>query len=164
MEFKIKNAQIGEVIVFISDEDSDLISFKWYLAGGKGNVGRYISTRIEKTTVYLHRIIAQRMGIIEKAYGEGRSVPSIDHINGDKFDNRRENLRLLNRKQQMMNSNDGLRSTNKSGYRGVSYIQRSGQWYASVMVNGKTKSLGYHPTIELAVAARRKWDEGLWEV
>jgi len=101
------------------------------------------------------------MGLIETVNGEGRSTLSVDHLNGDKLDNRRGNLRVRTRQQQMLNPNDSLRCTNTSGYRGVSFIRRgtlTRPWYASVMVDGKTKSLGMHATAELAAAARKAWD------
>lgn len=154
--------QDGTVLdILIDDQDWDIVSrFHWHMSGGKGGKGKYVQS---STGVYLHRLIAQRMGLIVKAKGEGRSVPSIDHENGNKLDNRRSNLRLRTRAQQMINPNDALRVTNRSGYRGVSYVKSRAKfgkpWFANVMVAGKTINLGWYATAEEAHQARLRWDE-----
>lgn len=48
----------------------------------------------------------------------------IDHINGDTLDNRRLNLRIVTRKQNLQNRRDW----NKSGFKGVNFITRTGKW------------------------------------
>jgi len=93
----------------------------------------------------------------------GKWHVSIDHENGDKLDCQRSNLRLRDRPRQMRNPNDRLRSTNRSGYRGVSYVKRREQygkpWMAYVTVNRKTINLGWYASAEEAAAARHRWDE-----
>lgn len=64
----------------------------------------------------------------------------IDHINGIKWDNRIENLRLANNSQNKNNLN--LRKNNKSGHKGVSWKQANKKWQVSIMVNGKNKYIG----------------------
>lgn len=163
MDFLVKNKQLGTVAVKISDEDVDLVIRAWHLAGGKGAVGRYVC---DSGGLYLHRLVAVRMGLLPSIKVQpgmrGKWSQSIDHINGDKLDNRRSNLRLRDRPQQMRNSNDGVRSTNKSGYRGVSYVKRRERfgkpWMAYVTVNYKTKNLGWYATVEEAAAARQAWE------
>ena len=151
----------------VSDEDADLAKRRWSLAGGKkGAGGKYLaSSRGSRTTIYLHRVVATRMGLLTEdgLAADGRSLPSVDHINGNKLDNRRENLRLLTRQQQMFNPNDRLRRTNRSGFRGVSFVagrERFGKpWMAYVQVEGKSKNLGWYATAEEAAAARKAWDD-----
>jgi len=72
----------------------------------------------------------------------------VDHINGDKHDNRIENLRAATSHQNQCNH--ALKSKNKSGVKGVSWIQRNQQWYACIRVHGKTKNLGLFEDLELA--------------
>jgi hypothetical protein len=65
----------------------------------------------------------------------------VDHINGNKRDNRRENLRICNRSEN--NRNTGKKSNNTSGFKGVSWKKQRGKWRASIRVDGKCKHLGY---------------------
>lgn len=50
----------------------------------------------------------------------------VDHINGDKLDNRKQNLRVCTRAQNQ--ANVGVTSRNKSGFKGVSFDR--GKWVA----------------------------------
>lgn len=65
----------------------------------------------------------------------------IDHINGDGFDNRIENLReaswVTNRQ------NISTPKNNTSGFIGVAWQEATKRWSASIMINGKRKFLGY---------------------
>lgn len=65
---------------------------------------------------------------------------NIDHINGDKLDNRLCNLRESTQSQNMFNKHK--RRTNKTGYRGVRYNDKAGTWSASCTVNKKIHWLG----------------------
>ena len=137
--------------VLLSDEDADLATLKWSMAGGKGKVGQYP----RRQGAYMHHVVAERMGMMDGVTKvRGRWSVSIDHINGDKLDNRRENLRRADRREQMANPQNRLRRNNTSGRVGVSFIKKTGLWYASIMVDGKTKSLGYFASFEEACAAR----------
>lgn len=85
----------------------------------------------------------------------------IDHINGNRKDNRWENLRAAVQKQNSANMRK--RSNNKSGYKGVAKI-RDGAWGAYIHVNGKTKYLGTYSCPRVAhgayvMAAAFTWGE-----
>ena len=60
--------------------------------------------------------------------GEDPGDYTIDHINRDRADNRFENLRLATHKQQ--NGNQGLKSNNTSGFRGVCWSEEQKKWAA----------------------------------
>lgn len=75
----------------------------------------------------------------------------IDHINGIKYDNKFSNLRECNNSQNHMNL--GLRSNNKSGYKGVCYNKANKKWTAQCKFNGVYKFLGNYETPELASKA-----------
>jgi hypothetical protein len=81
----------------------------------------------------------------------------IDHINGDKSDNRISNLRLATPAQNI--SAQGPRKNNTSGVRGVNFDAQTGKWRARIEVNEKAISLGRHDTFEGAVKARRDGED-----
>lgn len=86
----------------------------------------------------------------------------IDHINGDKTDNRITNLRDATLSINAQNQRKAAKN-NKSGYLGVSARGKYG-WMASIKVNGKTKSIGYFGTPQEAhlayIEAKRKYHAG----
>ena len=78
------------------------------------------------------------------------SIDDIDHINGNRSDNRIVNLREATRSQNLMNS--CVRSNNTSGLKGVSWAKERQKWNAYINANGIRKNLGYFETAELAYA------------
>lgn len=83
-------------------------------------------------------------------YGEW-PAGEIDHINRDRADNRIANLRITTRSENVCNT--GLRSTNTSGYPGVSWHRGKGRWRAAIRLNGRKIHLGYFDQAEAAGAA-----------
>ena len=80
-------------------------------------------------------------------------VLEIDHINGNRSDNRWVNLRIATCQQNRRNR-DAM-STNTSGHRGVSKSSAGGKpWRAFVTINKRYVSLGQFDTFEAAVSAR----------
>lgn len=77
----------------------------------------------------------------------------VDHINGDRADNRIENLRDV--PHIINNRNQFLRKNNKSGYLGVSWCSRRNKWKVAININFKQKFVGYFDNIEEAAAARK---------
>lgn len=77
----------------------------------------------------------------------------IDHINGDKSDNRISNLRCVSNAENAKNAKIGSR--NKSGVVGVCWIERDARWAAHIQVNGKTKNLGMFQSFTDACRARK---------
>ena len=115
-------------------------------AGGPNSKKRW-SSKINGRLYQNHRIIwALANGSWPK--------DQIDHINGDPEDNRLANLRVVtnteNQKNRWRNAN------NASGINGVYWHTRDGVWTAHIREGSKQRSLGYFPTQEQAVAARRE--------
>lgn len=72
----------------------------------------------------------------------------VDHINGDKSDNRWENLRECSKSQNGFNV--GTKCTNTSGFKGVSWRQDRNKFRAYTRIKGQIKHLGYFDDPELA--------------
>ncbi len=73
----------------------------------------------------------------------------MDHINGNPSDNRWCNLRVADRKLNAHNT--GLRCTNKTGKRGVSWDSSRGKYRASLIVGGRQLSKRFNTLSEAEV-------------
>lgn len=125
---KLQN-KICEAIVDAEDVDK-IKNYKWRLNGG----GYVINTPRNKKTNFLHRIIT----------GTNDENVFIDHINHNVLDNRKENLRQVNKSENMMN--------NKFA-KGV-YYTKKGKPFARIKINQKTIHLGVFEEVDEAFYAR----------
>jgi hypothetical protein len=104
----------------------------------------YIRIYVDGVKYPAHRLIVLWM--------TGEFPPQeVDHINGDRADNRWSNLRLATRSENMRNK--GTYKTNTSGLRGVSFYKRTGKWKAQIQHEGKKIGLGYFASPDLAHTA-----------
>lgn len=89
--------------------------------------------------------------------GGSRPGLVVDHINGDRMDNRKTNLRWVTNQVNQINRKR-LNRNNATGVRGVSYAPRlspNKPWRAQITVDRQNKHLGLFATREEAEAARR---------
>lgn len=96
-------------------------------------------------------------------YGEWPAY-GFRHINGNKRDNRIENL-TADRPKDFDEKNSRLRKTyvtNTSGRKGVSYVERMKKWKAYISVDGKQIVLGHFQWLEEAIEAREKAEKEYW--
>lgn len=122
------------------------------LPAGRLNEHGYWIVGVNYRRYRAHRII----WLME--YGEW-PTHELDHINGKRDDNRRENLREATHLQNMRNSR--RQCSNTSGVSGVSWHSIGKKWAAEIHVMGRKVYLGLHTDIELAELvvseARRKY-------
>ena len=78
----------------------------------------------------------------------------IDHIDGDRSNNKIENLRVVTNMENGQNQRRHI--TNTSGETGVTWDKQYGKWMAYIGFVGRTKFLGRFPDFEDAVAARKQ--------
>lgn len=90
---------------------------------------------------YLHRILL------------GETNLFIDHINGDKLDNRKRNLRICNNADNLKNRVK-LPKNNTSGILGVRFREDRNKWYAEIQCNKEKIYLGSFSSLEDAIKAR----------
>ena len=110
-------------------------------AVGTLNTSGYLETIINGTRYPLHRLIWV------KVYGK---FPDnfIDHINGNRSDNRLCNLRQALHSENMLNK--VKYKNNSSGYKGVYYSKTKNKYEAQIRINGKKYSFGGFLTAEEA--------------
>jgi len=167
MKITVIHKYAGPFEVEFSDEDADLALYRWHLAGGTEKVGLYaahnnsilVPEAPKNKRVYLHRIVAYRMGLIDVVFagGAARSCGySVDHIDGNKLNNRRDNLRLLTPVEQKFNDNDGLPVNNTTGYRNVYWVgtPERPRYRVSLILNREKINLGRYDTVEEAAKVR----------
>jgi hypothetical protein len=77
----------------------------------------------------------------------------IDHINGDRSDNRWVNLRIVTRSENQ--KNQSMHSNNTSGVNGVYWCKNRKKWHARIVADGKTSTIGFYADLSEAADARR---------
>ena len=135
-----------DVLELFDYKDGQLIR-KTGRKGDKGSVAGcihkgtgYIHVKIKKKTFKAHRLVF----LLHHGY-----MPDIiDHIDGDKTNNRIENLRSATKSENSQNQR--VRSTNKSGIKGVSFSKHHNKWVVGLCKNYKSMYFGLYDDLELA--------------
>lgn len=143
----------GNIFIFDLEDYEKIKDYTWHLSGRE-----YIGTSIDdvidgkkkRRTMMIHRLI---MGIQDKDWKEC----VVDHINGNVFDNRKSNLRVVTQQKNMMNQKSP--KSNKSGVPGVSYYKKNRKWGVSIKVKGESIFIGLYENFEDAVKARKEAEE-----
>ena len=134
-------------VALVDDEDYEwLRQRKWHCRNGYATHSEWDGSSGKARVVRMHREIMQPP--------EGMEV---DHINHDKLDNRRENLRICTHAENQHNSR--MQRNNTSGFRGVCHFRN--RWTARIKMGGIQRNLGYYGTPE---AAARAYDEAAKEL
>jgi hypothetical protein len=130
--FNKNKEKINEIII---DEELyyDLIKYNWSL----------------NTYGYIRNV---KLGLLHRYILNYTGDNCVDHINNNKLDNRKENLRIVTLLQNSYNrkKNDGYTSK----YIGVSWVKKIKKWKSNITINGKTKYLGSFDNEDDAAIAR----------
>lgn len=123
----------------VDDSDyGELSRYRWHYSNGYAR--RCIKNGGRGKALKMHRQIIK--------------VPSgyqIDHINHNKLDNRRENLRICTAGENQRNRL--ITTSNRSGYKGVCWSKDSHKWQAQIKVNRKMTYLGMFSDVKDAAIA-----------
>jgi len=131
-------------IAIVDDEDYEyLVSVGRWCYASSGYAAHYFTNAEgQRRTLWMHRLVmARRIG-----QPTPRGI-TVDHINRDRLDNRRENLRLATYSEQQ--SNKGLNKNNSTGLKGVTHVSPD-QFEARIKINRRRIYLGRHATAEAA--------------
>lgn len=116
MEIPIYNKK--DIIAHTKIDKEDFIKvskFRWNLCQG------YV---VSTTKIRLHRLLLNAK----------KEDPPIDHINNDKLDNRKENLRFVSISQNSQNKEKQIEGT--SPYKGVSFCNKQNKWITNLQIDG----------------------------
>lgn len=118
------------------------------------NAGKPATSRTSNgyrgTSIWRNRFLAHR--IIWKLV-HGDEPQEVDHVNGDRSDNRLENLRNV---PHVLNNRNNRRSKNNtSGATGVAWDESRKKWHARMSVSYRTRHIGSFDRFDDAVAARQ---------
>lgn len=131
-------------VALVDDEDfEELSKYNWH------NAGRYAVRHTSRKspggrkTVFMHRQIMN-----------APSGKQVDHKNGNRYDNRKSNLRFSTQLQNCWNA--CTRKDNKTGYKGVHYRPKSKDFVVYISVNKKRIHLKTYRNIDDAIKARKE--------
>jgi hypothetical protein len=110
----------------------------------------YPRTYFNGSAIRLHRLLVQEVenGLV------------VDHINRNKLDNRRKNLRVVTPSDNARNAS--IRSNNTSGVPGVFFDKRARRWRAQICKCRKTVHVGIFDCFVDAVAARKEAEKRIY--
>lgn len=132
----MKKIQLNQgQFALIDDDDFEKITGfgKWSLiangyAGRTIKPGKQPGLKVNKT-IWMHRIIM-----------DAPKGMFVDHIDGNKLNNQKSNLRVCSRAQN--GQNRGAPKSNTSGFKGVHWFPACNKWRSRIVVNKKAISLG----------------------
>jgi hypothetical protein len=134
----------GAVTTVDDDDYEKLSAVKWHIDGFG-----YASRKIPRpdnpdrwSNLYMHR------AIVGLAFGDVRKV---DHIDGNKLNNARANLRVCSNAENSRNCKTPR--SNTSGFKGVTWDKEKGKWLAQIKFQNKNNYLGRFDSPEEAYAA-----------
>lgn len=140
-ELVITRRDGSEHVVTYDLADHDLVSgFRWYIANGYA-VANY-GPRRDHRRIFMHRLV---LGL-----GSIADDPRLgDHMDGDRLNNRRDNLRTADHKLNSANRAI-INEAGTSNYRGVCWDKSRGKWKAYTRVKGRMHNLGFFSSEEEA--------------
>lgn len=136
----------GRYVTFVDDERYEyLFKFKWYL-DPKGYAYRYIGPLQKGDTIRMHREV---MSVSDASI-------DVDHIDRNKLNNQKYNLRLATRSQNKQNMS-AVNNIGTSKYRGVGWKKDKKKWQARGRINYKYIFIGYYDSEKEAYEAVCEW-------
>lgn len=133
-------------------EDYDLIKdYHWTLHKGYITCHKWSVETKSEHHIKMHRLI---MGVVDNT--DYRNV-QVDHINRNKVDNRKSNLRICNNQQNSHNKSPYRKDGSKIGVK-----KHKEKWMADITVNGVCIKLGEYDSYGDAVRARIDAEKKYW--
>lgn len=131
----------------VDDEDYEKLSISFWCLSSGGYARRGTKTKGKTTTHYMHRELL--------GYPKG----CVDHINGNKLDNRKSNLRAVNQSINQHNRHV-INCNNTSGYAGITIDKNRNKFVAEIWINYKKKTKRFE-SLKDAIRQRQQWEQEL---
>lgn len=109
----------------------------------------------ESTNGYARININSKKLTLHRFLMKAREGVFVDHINGNKLDNRRSNLRFCSKSQNGMNRPKPLWKKAPSVFKGVGWLKKNKRWRATIQLNGKQTHIG---CFDSDISAARAYD------
>lgn len=132
---QVTNPNTNAVFIIDVDDVNKVNMYDFWFRDNKG----YIKSVSRGKEVRLHKIII------------GTTSNGVDHINGNRSDNRKLNLRACSVEQNNRNRKTPI--TNKSGFKGVYWDKKRNKWRAVITASGNIYSLGWFNDVRRAAIA-----------
>jgi hypothetical protein len=139
-----RDGSVADYALVDPSDHAAVTQYRWCLHPF-GYAVRSVGPRSNRGQIRMHRTV---MGL---ELGDPREV---DHENRDRLDNRRANLRIVTRAQNLQNvpARGGA-----SRHRGVTWDKRRDRWQAQAKLNGRQHFLGYFRSETDAAEAAAAW-------
>lgn len=131
---------VGKVAI-VDDEDYELLSSRKWWANADGYAIARAGSGRKSPSILMHRLLLNPPRHLQ-----------IDHINGNRLDNRRCNLRLCNTAQNNQNMRPGARK-GSSQFKGVHWCNERHKWCATIKGANRRYNLGRFDNEEDAARA-----------
>lgn len=118
-------------VSLVDDEDAEKVKHLTWFLSNKGYAIASTHENGEIVNFYMHRLIA----------GAGKGEQT-DHIDGNRLNNTRANLRRCTATQNNMNL--AKRKGCMSIFKGVSWSGQKAKWHARIKLHGKARHLGFY--------------------
>jgi len=147
--YGIGYTQKGEEFWFDLEDYNIIKNYNWRIH--KKYVEAYVPMSNPRRQICMHRLV---MGLDNEVYDYTKDV---DHIKTEhKFDNRKSNLRVVNKREN--NCNRVLQKNNTSGYSGIYWAKDRNKWRVRININGK-RMLFSCDNLEEAYSLRRELED-----
>lgn len=131
------------LVALVDDEDYErLAKYRWRAKGDRGTYYAYTDIYVggKRKMTSMHSMVISRGGKTQ-----------VDHIDHNGLNNQKSNLRAASHAENQRNR--GKEKGNTSGYKGVSFQKSTGQWQASIRIDGTLVYMGCFDSKEEAARA-----------
>lgn len=138
-QIDISTKKYPNIYTLVDDKDFKFLNqWKWGIST-KG----YVVRKDKMKNISMHRVVNNTLKGLQT-----------DHINRNKLDNRRSNLRNVTNRQNHLNM--PIQKNNKSGYPGICFDKYNNKWRVQITIMRKTIQIGRFINLESAIFSRKE--------